>query len=250
MVVTKDGQMATTMTMLDTPAETETSPAMITASIQETRSISGWSTGALVGNTNAKYDHTTWRELPDLYCALHVAVALVESDTSGETAEASEDTLIRSLVRSAEARLVKNKAIERETSWWPEIAGGKTVIGGFAKHKYAVEVEAVEIPKPIVESEKNVNGKSRHSEPCCLAEIKSILSPSLQAKDPYLLLLLPWNKISPTKRRGSRQMPRPQLRHSSWPRWLLSRKASRLLLIATRPSWEATPAPPRLLCWD
>ena len=159
MVATKESTMTTTMTMLDTPAETETSPAMMTASAQETRGTENWTACTLVGNSDAKYDHTTWRDLPDLYSDLQVAVALVETTTSAEPAEGSESSLVRTLVRSAEDRLDKVKGVEKESSWWMDFPGGTTAMGGFLKHKYAVEVEA-EVPKPAAESDKNTNGES------------------------------------------------------------------------------------------
>jgi hypothetical protein len=150
-------ETAVPTSMLDTPAET--SPAAMTTTVQESR-VSGSSLGCrLVGNTDAKYDYTTWRDLPDLYSALQVAVALVETEVDANAKDVEQTSLVRSLVASAEGRLDKTKSTaERETSWWPDVPGGRSAMGGFIKHKYAVESE-VERPKPVVESVKNANGE-------------------------------------------------------------------------------------------
>jgi hypothetical protein len=156
---------ATAAAMMDTPAET--SPATMTSLIQDSRarrSQKGASLCALAGNTDSKYDHTTWRDLSKFYTDLQVAVALIETEVEVSQASPEPSTterLVHSLVRSAEHRLDKLDAVERESPWWTEMSGTKTLIGGFIKPKFPVETE-IEMPRPFVETEKNLNGESPH----------------------------------------------------------------------------------------
>lgn len=155
-----------TAAMMDTPAET--SPATMTSLIQDARarrSRKGAGLCTLAGNTDSKYDYTTWRDLSKFYTNLQVAVALIETEVEVAQATPEPSTterLVHSLVRSAEHRLDKVDAVERESPWWTEMSGTKTLIGGFVKPKFPVETE-IEMPKPFVETEKNLNGEFLHS---------------------------------------------------------------------------------------
>jgi len=152
--------------MMDTPAET--SPATMTSLIQDSRarrSRKGASLCVLAGNTDSKYDHTTWRDLSRYYTDLQVAIALIETEVKALHATPEPSTterLVHSLVRSAEHRLDKVDTVERELPWWTEMSGTKSLIGGFTKPKFPVETE-IEMPRPFVETEKNLNGEPSHT---------------------------------------------------------------------------------------
>jgi hypothetical protein len=145
--------------MLDTPAET--SPATMTLLIQKSRSGRSRPVSRIAGNIDSKYDNVTWRDLTRFYSDLDIAIALIETenDTPATSREpGTTERLIHALVRSAELRLDKVNGTEREIPWWKDPPGSKTLVGGFIKPKYPMEVE-IEMPRTSVDTEKNLNGE-------------------------------------------------------------------------------------------